>query len=164
VVWGEQYQFAVPQPNPYNYAFHHDLYGLEVPDTGNFGGGAIVVLGGGCGPGGMLSAVGPAAVGNGTFAINLSGADPAALLALVAVGESGPGIGCGPCELTVPSYGTLTSAVTAGGLSVSIPLPASSSWIGTDIVWQTVVLPSVGPCPLLTDFAISNRLQTTIGW
>jgi hypothetical protein len=134
-----------------------------VADIGAYGGGLVADLGGGCGAGGALAASGPAAIGNRGFGLTLAGADLAATLAVVVAG-TGPGTPCGACELTPPAYGYWVSGVVSGGFALPIPLPCDAGLVGAQVVWQTGALPSAGPCPLLSGFAMSNRLQTTLDW
>jgi len=89
---------------------------------------------------------------------------PGALLALHVAGSPGPGAPCGPCELTFPTLGSLVATLQNGAFSVPIALPCTASLAGLEVVWQSAALPSMGPFPILTPFAISNRLSTTLDW
>ena len=122
-------------------------------------------LGGGCGPGGTLSANGPAALGNSGFEIALTGADPGASVVIVHVADAIAPTVCGPCLLTPAVYGSFVRPLSNGGFTEPVPLPCSPVWVGVAVVWQCGVLsPGSGPCATFPNAAISNRLQATLDW
>src|SRR5262245_38341595 len=63
-----------------------DLRARRVEEVGP--GGPVTDLGGGCGGGGVAWVNGPVAIGNSSFALTLSGADPGATGSLLLVGAS----------------------------------------------------------------------------
>jgi hypothetical protein len=113
-------------------------------------------LGGGCGGGGSLTTVGPPAVGNGTFRLELSGAGPSSLLAVLNLVSPSTPVACGACQW-LPFAATVVVAAVGGAASVPVPIPCSASLAGSTIDAQwTVWQPGSAPCALAPDFALSN--------
>ncbi len=119
-------------------------------------------LGGGCGGGGTLSTVGPPAVGNGTFRIDLAGAGASSLLAALNLTAPTTPLSCGVCQWY--EFGATTVVTTVNGsASVPLPIPCSASLAGSELTAQwTVWQPGSAPCALAPDFAVSNARQLNL--
>lgn len=127
-------------------------------------GGPVVDVGGGCGNGGSLSPLGPAAIGNPDFGLALSGADAAATAAILNLAPVLPPITCGACQIT-PITILLNLPISSGGVTLPLPLPCEPSFLGLTLEFQCLVLGTLSnPCPSLSaGLAFSNRLQMTLG-
>lgn len=126
-------------------------------------GGAIVDLGGGCGPGGLASSPGPASLGNTALALELFGAQPLAVPFLF-LGLAGPTLPCGVCTVIQP----LTIAFvpnTAGSATSPFAIPGTSSLVGFAFDFQYVSFNVlyVG-CPAVPGVAASNIVRVTLDY
>ena len=126
-------------------------------------GGAIVNLGGGCGPGGLASTPGPFALGNTTFAFELYGAQSLAI-PFVFVGVPAPLLQCGVCSIVNPIL-FFFAPNTAGTATTTWPVPGDGSWLGLQIEFQFVTfnVNYVG-CPALPGMAASNIVRATLDY
>jgi hypothetical protein len=126
-------------------------------------GGAIVDLGGGCGPGGLATSPGPYAFGNATFAFELYGAQPLAIPFLL-IGLPTPHLQCGVCT-AIQSVLSWFVPNVAGTATTTFPAPTEPSYLGFQIEFQFVTLNVnyVG-CPLLPGVAASNIVRATLGY
>lgn len=126
-------------------------------------GGAIVDLGGGCGPGGLATTPGPFALGNTTFAFELYGAQSLAI-PFVFVGVPGPWIQCGVCAIVNPIL-FFFAPNTAGTAVTTWPVSGDASWLGLQIEFQFVTfnVNYVG-CPALPGVATSNIVRATLDY
>lgn len=126
-------------------------------------GGAIVDLGGGCGPAGLASAAGPFALGNPTFTFELHGAQTLAI-PFVVVGVPQPLAQCGVCAIVNPIL-FFFAPNTAGTAVATWATPTDPSWLGLQIEFQFVVfnVAYVG-CPALPGVATSNVIRATLDY
>jgi hypothetical protein len=124
-------------------------------------GGAIVDLGGGCGPGGLAVSSGPFALGNPAAPLELFGAQPLAI-PFVLLGQAGARLSCGVCDFVDPANAWFVPN-TAGTAATALPIPGDPVLIGLTFDFQFVSLGVlyVG-CPLLPGFAASNIVRVTI--
>lgn len=124
-------------------------------------GGPIVDLGFGCGPGGLASCSGPAALGNTALAFDLFGAQPLAV-PFVFLGLPAPVLTCGVCSVIQPLVVEFVPN-TAGSATSTLAIPGTSSLIGFQIDAQFVSFNAlyVG-CPALPGIAASNVVRVTI--
>ncbi|MCK5942539.1 MAG: hypothetical protein KAI24_11250 [Planctomycetes bacterium] len=134
------------------------LQGIEAMGPG----GAIVDLGGGCGPGGLAASGGPFALGNGAAPLELFGAQPLAV-PFVLVGTAGARVSCGVCDFVDPSNAWFVPN-TAGTAATSIAIPGTPALVGFAFDFQFVSLNVlyVG-CPALPGVAASNIVRATLG-
>lgn len=129
-----------------------------------FGGGAVVDLGGGCGPAGTNGVNGPIALGNSDFRLTVSGASGDLLL--VSIMFTNSVASCGGCQIN-DDPGTYIFAPGVGGnSSLALPIPCDTSFAGSPLwtQWATV-LSGASPCPILPpslELSYSNRLEMTI--
>ena len=124
-------------------------------------GGPIVDLGGGCGPGGLASSPGPAALGNPALALELFGAQPLAVPFLF-LGVPAPFLTCGVCSVIQPLSVTFVPN-TAGSVSWPLPIPGTAALVGFELDFQFVSFNVlyVG-CPALPGVAASNIVRATL--
>ena len=120
-------------------------------------------VGGGCGLGGNVgTSGGPFVVGNSSFALTVSGADPAAILFL-SIGFPGTGLFCGSCTLTNPLAFEFKVNV-AGSASSPYPVPCEPSFVGLSLETQWVSFNTAfSPCPTAPGLSASQRLRMTLG-
>jgi hypothetical protein len=125
-------------------------------------GGAIVDLGGGCGPGGVAGSSGSFALGNDAFAFTVSGLPPGALTFL-ALALPVPALSCGSCTLINPASLEFKPAI-AGAATSPFTLPCAVGYFGLPIQaqWMSLLTNST-VCPQAPGLAATNRLQFTIG-
>jgi hypothetical protein len=127
--------------------------------------GSAVSQGGGCGGGGSSGVNQSPAIGVGSFACTLSGADaaaPAAILNIAVNGAALP-IPCGACVLE-PYFITVTVPVAAGNAAVNLAIPCRTTAIGAQLIAQwTVLLTGASPCSIAANVSLSDRLLVTIG-
>ncbi|TAJ08167.1 MAG: hypothetical protein EPO68_15750 [Planctomycetota bacterium] len=126
-------------------------------------GGSVVNLGGGCAGGGFAAVSGAAAIGNKTFAITLSGASPAAAVAVLNLSFAATWMPCGSCNAPLPGI-TYTKIPVGGSASLTLPIPCDVSAIGVvaNVDWIVGLVPS-SPCPAFANIANSNVLRLTVG-
>ncbi len=126
-------------------------------------GGAVVDLGGGCGPGGVASTPGPFALGNTAFAFELHGAQSLAI-PFVVVGVPAPHAQCGVCAIVQPIL-LFFAPNTAGTATTTWATPTEASWLGLQIEFQFVTfnVNYVG-CPALPGMATSNIVRATLDY
>lgn len=127
-------------------------------------GGAVVDLGGGCGPAGLCAVRGPCALGNDAFAIDLHGAQPLAV-PFLAVGFAGrPMLSCGVCSLVDPHLFQFWPS-TSGSATGLLPIPGDAALVGLalELQWAAWNVAYVG-CPVVPGVAVSNRVRATIGF
>jgi hypothetical protein len=126
-------------------------------------GGAIVDLGGGCGPGGLAVAPGPYAFGHETFAFELYGAQPLAVPFLL-IGLPAPHLQCGVCS-AIQSLVSWFVPNVAGTATTTFPAPTDPSYLGFQIEFQFVTLNVnyVG-CPFFPGLAASNIVRATLAY
>jgi hypothetical protein len=124
-------------------------------------GGSIVDLGGGCGPGGLASSLGPAALGNSALALELFGAQPLAV-PFVLLGLAGPTLGCGVCTVIQPLSVSFVPN-TAGSATFPFAIPGTASLVGFAFDFQYVSFNVlyVG-CPAVPGVAASNVVRVTL--
>ncbi len=120
-------------------------------------GGPVTPIDAGCGNGGTAGVSGPLALGNVDFAFTLSGADPAATLAVFVLNAPVAPLPCGACSLTPP----LVSAglpLAGGATLLPTPIPCNMALIGGALQFQWWVAPTaVSPCALLPGASFSGR-------
>jgi hypothetical protein len=118
--------------------------------------------GGGCGGVGTIVAPQPPALGNGTFRLELAGAPPSAVLAILNIAAPQATLDCGACRW-LPFGTTYTLNVVGGSASKALAVPAQASLAGAvaDVQW-TVVAPGVAPCAAAPDIGVSNILRLTL--
>jgi hypothetical protein len=136
--------------------------GLQV--VGAMGaGGPVQDLGGGCGPGGLMTGNGAFALGNVDFEYQLYGVGPLAIPFLF-LGFGGPPLQCGVCTVTDP-FAVVFFANTAGTAIAALPLPGDPILFGLTVEaqWVTLNVAYVG-CPTAPGVAASNRLQAQLGY
>jgi len=126
-------------------------------------GGAIVDLGGGCGPGGLATTPGPFALGNPAFAFELWGAQSLAI-PFVFVGVPAPLLQCGVCSLVNPIL-FFFAPNTAGTAVTTWATPTDGALVGLQIEFQFVTfnVNYVG-CPALPGMATSNIVRATLDY
>lgn len=126
-------------------------------------GGAVLDLGGGCGPGGLAAINGPFALGNHTLQVELFGAQPLAVPFLLIAWPS-PVQTCGACTAINP-WSSRFVPNAAGYAATPLPLPGDPAFLGIDLQFQfaSFNVPYVG-CPLAPGFALSNILQATLDY
>ncbi|MEM7310914.1 MAG: hypothetical protein AAF682_29865 [Planctomycetota bacterium] len=124
-------------------------------------GGPVTDLGGGCGNGGTVDALGPFALGNQDFVLRLTGADPAATACFLNIAVPAPPIVCGGCAVT--PFGLTFALPIVGGQSLfSTGLPCDASSIGATVQAQWTVFGGVeAPCAG-PGLAFSNRLELVL--
>jgi hypothetical protein len=129
-----------------------------------FGTGSLVQnVGGGCGLAGTQAAPWPAALGNGYFTLQVTGADPQSTIALLNLNAVQGKIPCGPCQI-LPFLVTVPVPVTAGGAGFILPLPCDPGLAGGVLETQwTVITPSGSQCVLVPGVSFSNILRITLG-
>lgn len=171
---GAQYAADPQPPGPHfdQALIVYERRDLTLPFTGEVlaqrveavgAGGAVVNNGGGCGFGGTNQAVGPVAIGNPTFGMQVTGADPNASAALLNVTLPGVPVPCGTCNFLNPDL-IFSAAMVGGTASVPLPIPNNPGYLGATVEMQWAVLPtSSTPCPLFATLGISNRLSLTFG-
>jgi hypothetical protein len=120
-------------------------------------------IGGGCGLGGTITNPVPPAVGNGFFSLQLTGADPAASVAILNINAPASPFACGPCQW-VPFLLTFTVPVVGGAGGQFVPIPCNPSFVGqqVDAQWN-VISPSATGCSLFPGGSLSDRLRLTFG-
>jgi hypothetical protein len=126
-------------------------------------GGAIVDLGGGCGPGGLATSGGPFALGNGSAPLELFGAQPLAV-PFALVGMAGARLSCGVCDFVDPSNAWFVPN-TAGTAATSLAIPGTPALVGFAFDFQFVSFQVlyVG-CPALPGVAASNIVRATVDY
>jgi hypothetical protein len=126
-------------------------------------GGTILDLGGGCGPGGVASSPGPAALGNTALALELFGAQPLAVPFLF-LGLPQPHLTCGVCTV-IPALSVTFVPNTAGSASWPFAIPGTASLVGFQFDFQFVSFNVlyVG-CPAFPGVAASNIVRVTIDY
>jgi hypothetical protein len=124
-------------------------------------GGAIVNLGGGCGPGGLAVCPGPAALGNSALPLELYGAQPLAI-PFVLLGLPNQSVNCGVCNLIQPLNAWFVPN-TAGTATTTFGIPGNPALIGFAFDFQFLSLNVlyVG-CPALPGAATSNTVRITL--
>lgn len=127
-------------------------------------GGSVVPAGGGCGLGGTIGFTGPAAIGNPSCAVTLTGADPAAPIAILNNVLGAPPLTCGAC-VWEPFSGLIhVKALVGGNAQQAFAMPLDPGLIGAVLSYQwTVVLGASTPCPLQAGVSLSNRMNVTVG-
>ncbi len=126
-------------------------------------GGAVASAGGGCGTGGIAGVNGPLALGNSSFAFTLTGAHPAAAIAVFVLNAPVAPIPCGPCLITPP---LVSATLPAAGGSATLPVPIScdQALLGGMVQFQWwVASTAASPCALLPNTSFSDRVNATIG-
>jgi hypothetical protein len=120
-------------------------------------------IGGGCGLGGNALAQGTPDIGNGSFALEVGGADPLATLTILNIGLPTGALACGPCQW-VPFLLDFPLPMTAGAAAAVVGIPCDTNLVGAvvDAQW-TVISPSSSPCVLYPSVSLSNRLRITVG-
>ena len=134
-----------------------------------FGGGPVVNLGGGCGTGGTISVVGPAALGYPDFEIRVDGADPGALFALLNLTVPGlPPLECAAgCEwLPFADPPIAVLPLVGGSASVSFAIPCNEALDGASVQvqWTAAFTPPI-PCPVIlgpANASWTDILQVTL--
>lgn len=126
-------------------------------------GGPVVDLGGGCGPGGLLTTQGPCALGNPAFRVELFGAAPLAIPFLL-LALAGPHQNCGACTWLQPLSCAFV-ANSAGYATASLALPGSAAYVGLafDVQMVTFQVNYVG-CPWAPGAAASNIVRATLDY
>lgn len=124
-------------------------------------GGPIVDLGGGCGPAGLASTPGPAAIGNPALALELFAAQPLAV-PFVLLGLPNQRVPCGVCAFVDPLDARFAPN-TAGTAATTLAIPGNPILIGAAFEFQFVTLNvSYVGCPALPGVAASNIVRVTI--
>lgn len=121
-----------------------------------------VQLSPGCSGGGSLTANGPFALGNESFAFLLNGGDPTAPFAVLGLtdGSTTP-VTCG-CTFT-QSLATMLALPTAGSAQMPFALPCNPTLVGFQLEVQWFLVGgTVSPCGLVQGFTGSNRLRFTV--
>ncbi len=141
--------------------FNSEVRGQLYEAVGSSGG--FASLGGGCGSAGSPGVGGPLAIGNKLFSFTVSGADPAATLAVLVLNGAVAPIPCGPCLLTPPAA-TLSTPMAGGFASQSVPIPCATNLVGGTVQFQWwVVGTAASPCALLPNVSITGRVNATVG-
>jgi hypothetical protein len=129
-------------------------------------GGPVVSLGGGCGGGGTAWVNGPVALGNSSFALTLSGADPGATGSVVLLGVSSAPSSCGPCTLVpdLSASALLFAPLSGGAGNLAVPIPCDLALLsgGAKVQW-IVFFTGASPCPPAPGFSLSNAIDATVG-
>ena len=126
-------------------------------------GGAAADLGGGCGGGGTLTAVGAVALGNDDFKFELTGLDPGITVAVFNLNSISATISCGGCE-AMPWLFPTVRPVAGGAATWATPIADEPNLIGAQLGVQASSFYSpTENCPLLSFAAWSNRLELTFG-
>ena len=126
-------------------------------------GGPVVNLGGACQGGGNITVEGPVAVGQPDLRVHLSGADPAAQLAVLGLAPAPAApFSCGPCDWMPPLL-TFVHPLVAGGATQSLAIPCQVGLLHkrVEVQWTTVGT-NLAPCPLSPGVGVSQRLRLTI--
>jgi len=129
-----------------------------------FVGGPVADLGGSCGNGGVNTAVGPCALGNTAFEVQLTGAGSSLnLLSIMFVDNTLP---CTTCAIQSDPNSYLFAPGAGGNASFPLPIPCNPAFIGADLYmqWATLLSGSYS-CLLLPpslQHSYSNRIQATI--
>jgi hypothetical protein len=130
-------------------------------------GGAVSVLGGGCGIASTISRSGPAAAGNTSFAINLVAPGTLATTLVFDLDPVvNPLIPCGTCAVLTGIATQLPDSFVpaTGSASATLPIPCNAGLIGARLQAQWLMLaPGPAPCPIVADISASDRLRVTIG-
>lgn len=142
-------------------SFDGDLRALRVEAIG--AGGPVTNLGGGCGPGGALSASGALALGNAKFKLSLKGASPSGPFCILNIAAHAPPLLiCGPCAITNPTV-LLAAPLTNGRSEFRIPVPCRFDLFDADLQFQCFVPASRStPCAGIDGVSFSNRIRGVI--
>lgn len=126
-------------------------------------GGAVIDLGGGCGPGGLATSSGPFALGNAAAPLELFGAQGLAV-PFALVGLAGARVTCGVCDFVDPTNAWFVPN-TAGTATTSIAIPGAPALVGFAFDFQFVSFNVlyVG-CPALPGVAASNIVRATLDY
>lgn len=126
-------------------------------------GGAVVDMGGGCGPGGLAVANDPFALGNPQFRFELYGAQSLTIPFLL-IGLAGPRQTCGVCTVIQPLSCQFV-ANTAGYCIGAMNVPGDPVLVGVSIEFQfaTFQVNYVG-CPTVPGMAASNIVRATLDY
>jgi hypothetical protein len=126
-------------------------------------GGTVTDLGGGCGPGGVASTPGPAALGNQALALELFGA-PVLSVPFLFLALPGPTLSCGACTVVQPLTVTFVPS-TAGSASSPLAIPGTAALVGFAFDFQYVSwnVAYVG-CPAFPGVAASNIVRVTLDY
>jgi hypothetical protein len=116
-----------------------DIKGQLVEAVGQ--GGPVINLGGGCGAGGTIIALGPVAIGNPFFGLGLSGADVGATTAVAIIGAAQLNLPCGACTLRPVPLVALSTGAVGGSAQVTVPIPCTLSFLGVTLYTQWLVFP-----------------------
>ncbi len=119
-----------------------------------------VVLGGGCGSGGVPAVSAPFVVGNADFHFLVSGLEPGAL-PLINLGFPGPPVPCGVCSILPPVI--LEAKPNVGGTASSLfAVPCDPTFAGFQLEFQWLSLfTTVNPCSLIDGLSMSDRVALT---
>ncbi|HEB51727.1 MAG TPA: hypothetical protein ENI87_00585 [bacterium] len=139
--------------------FDSDVGLQAVEAMGN--GGAVVDLGGGCGPGGLAVCPGPVALGNQALPLELYGAQPLAV-PFVLLGMPNMRVSCGVCAFVDPTAAWFVPN-TAGTALTAFAIPGDPVLVGFafDMQFVSFNVLYVG-CPLLPGVATSNIVRCTV--
>ena len=126
-------------------------------------GGSIVQIDAGCGTPGTWSVNGPAAIGNGDFQFQLTGADPATTLAIFTVNIPRPPIACGTCNI-IPGFMSASVPYNGSFAAMQLPIPSNEGLVGGRLQMQWIMIGgSQSPCPLVSNLSVGSRVNVTIG-
>lgn len=144
--------------------FSSDVNARRVEAIGT--GGPVANLGGGCGLGGNIGTTGAVALGNPNFSFTLSGANPSASFAALAVSRFGTIVPCGGCNWLVfdSNPGLIFFAIPSGGIaSISATIPCAPSAVGMPLYAQWLVdTPGLSPC-FFSNISLSDIVRFTLG-
>lgn len=125
--------------------------------------GASYDQGGSCGGGGTVELVGPVAVGNDSFRVRVTGADPFSSFKLLNVASPGGFMWCGSC-MWHPFQAVFPKAIAGPTAELALPIPCDPSIAGAAVELQwTVLLTTSTPCPSFANISVSNVLQVVVG-
>ena len=141
--------------------FTSDVIGRSYEAVGP--GGKVKTVSSACGNGGTAGINGPMALGNASLAYTLTGADPAAQVAVFVLNAAGPPIPCGPCSLTVPLVNVGVPVVN-GAATLPGRIGCELAYVGATIETQWWVIgTSTSPC-FVPGVSFSSRLHTDVGF
>ena len=131
-------------------------------------GGSVWDVGGQCGDAGDLHAIGPFAVGNPDFALELIASTSGPLgpfnVLNLAFGTSPGAFSCGStCQYMLNPFLSAGAPLLGGRVKIGVPIPCDSRFLGLTLSGQFLSLtPPTDPCGL-GPVSPSNRLTMTLG-
>jgi hypothetical protein len=129
-----------------------------------FGAGSSQSLGGACGGGGSVTTIGPAVIGNYTFAVGNTGVAAGSALAILNMSAPGIPVFCGACAWNpfLVTYARIPSGTSVPPVTLAVPFTAAVNGVEVEFQWTVVGTPQT-PCALFSNASVSDRLRVTIG-